>query len=301
MNRTALLIMAAGLGSRFGGGVKQLTPIGPNDEIIMDYSVHDAIQAGFDKIIFVIRRDIEEDFRERIGVRVEKICAAHGVEIGYAYQDLHAIPGAFPEGRTKPWGTGHAVLAAKALIDCPFAVINADDYYGKSAYRQLHDYLAANEAPTAYAMAGFILKNTLSDNGGVTRGMCAVENGFLTDVVETKDIVKTPGGAASGDAALDLNAHVSMNMWGLTKEFVALLEEGFEEFFREMREPLKDEFLLPVFIGRLLREKRVSVRVLETADHWFGVTYHEDRQTVVDEIAGLIRCGEYPQDLYGDL
>ena len=171
MKKTTLLIMAAGIGSRFGGGIKQLEPVGLHDEIIMDYSIHDAIKAGFNKIVFVIRRDIEADFRERIGDRVEAVCRALHVETTYAFQDLAEIPEGYtvPEGRTKPWGTGQAVLAAKDLIHEPFAVINADDYYGKEAFRKLHDWLVLDHADTAVAMAGFILKNTLSDNGGVTR------------------------------------------------------------------------------------------------------------------------------------
>ena len=189
--KPTLLIMAAGIGSRFGGGVKQLAPVGMNGEIIMDYSIHDAIAAGFGRIIFVIRKDIEADFREVIGDRVEKECARLGVEVCYAFQDLHDIPATLPEGRTKPWGTGHAVLAARELLSGPFAVINADDYYGKQAYRLLHDFLAESTDDTAYAMAGFVLKNTLSDNGGVTRGICHMQDGLLTAVDETHNIVKT--------------------------------------------------------------------------------------------------------------
>ena len=187
--------MAAGIGSRFGTGIKQLEPVGLHDEIIMDYSIHDAISAGFKKIMFVIRKDIEADFRERIGNRVEAICESLNVEITYAFQDLSFIPDGYsvPDGRTKPWGTGQAVLAAKDLIHEPFAVINADDYYGKEAFRKLHDWLVLDHKDSAIAMAGFILKNTLSDNGGVTRGVCKVSEGHthITDVVETSNIVKT--------------------------------------------------------------------------------------------------------------
>ena len=197
MKNTTLLIMAAGIGSRFGGGIKQLEPVGLHNEIIMDYSIHDAIEAGFNKIIFVIRKDIEADFRERIGNRVESICEKQNVEIAYAFQDLNNVPGEVPEGRAKPWGTGQAVLAAKDLIHEPFAVINADDYYGKEAYRQMHDWLVLDHADNAIAMAGFILKNTLSDNGGVTRGVCKVAEGHthIIDVVETSNIIKTVDGA----------------------------------------------------------------------------------------------------------
>lgn len=301
--KTTLLIMAAGLGSRFGGGVKQLAPVGPGGEIIMDYSIHDAIEAGFDKIIFIIRKDIEADFRAMIGDRIEAVCAKLGVEVAYAYQSIDDIPAgrALPAERTKPLGTGHAVLAARRLIDSPFAVINADDYYGKTAYRLLHDYLAANTEPAAYAMAGFILKNTLSENGGVTRGVCKTEGEMLVDVVETKNIVPTATGAAAGDMPLDLNAHVSMNMWALTKEFVPVLEKGFDEFLAGMTDPLKDEYLLPVFIGGLLKQGEITVKVLETVDQWFGVTYKEDQPGVAASIRALVDSGVYASDLYSDL
>ncbi len=296
-----LVIMAAGIGSRFGGGVKQLAPVGVNGEIIMDYSIHDAIEAGFSRIIFVIRKDIEADFREVIGERVEEICRRCNVEVAYAYQDLQDIPGVVPEGRTKPWGTGHAVLAARELIDSPFAVINADDYYGKEAYRLLHDFLVSNQDESAFAMAGFVLKNTLSDNGSVTRGICQTEGGMLKGVVETYNIVKTPTGAAVDDTPVDINSLVSMNMWALTGKFVTLLKEGFEVFLQNLKNPLKDEFLLPIYIDQLLQEKRVSVKVLETPDQWFGVTYKEDREAVMQAMRKLIEDGVYQPDLYGDL
>ena len=299
--KTTLLIMAAGIGSRFGGGVKQLAPVGVNGEIIMDYSIHDAIEAGFNRIIFVIRKDIEADFREVIGNRVEEICRRCNVEVAYAFQDLQDIPGVVPEGRTKPWGTGHAVLAARDLIDSPFAVINADDYYGKEAYRLLHDFLVSNQDESAFAMAGFVLKNTLSDNGSVTRGICQTEGGMLKGVVETYNIVKTPTGAAVDGAPVDVNSLVSMNMWALTGKFVTLLKEGFEVFLQNLKNPLKDEFLLPNYIDQLLQEKRVSVKVLETPDQWFGVTYKEDREAVMQAMRKLIEDGVYQPDLYGDL
>ena len=299
--KTTLLIMAAGIGSRFGGGVKQLAPVGVNGEIIMDYSIHDAIEAGFNRIIFVIRKDIEADFREVNGGRVEEICRRCNVEVVYAYQDLQDIPGVVPEGRTKPWGTGHAVLAARDLIESPFAVINADDYYGKEAYRLLHDFLVSNQDESAFAMAGFVLKNTLSDNGSVTRGICQTEGGMLKGVVETYNIVKTPTGAAVDDTPVDINSLVSMNMWALTGKFVTLLKEGFEVFLQNLKNPLKDEFLLPIYIDQLLQEKRVSVKVLETPDQWFGVTYKEDREAVMQAMRKLIEDGVYQPDLYGDL
>lgn len=301
---TALVIMAAGIGSRFGGGIKQLEPVGPNGEIIMDYSIHDALEAGFNKLIFIIRKDIEEDFRQVIGNRIEAMCADRGVQVAYAFQSLQAVPEGVtvPEGRTKPWGTGQAVLSARDVIDCPFAVINADDYYGKEAYVKLYDFLSRKQAPNAYAMAGFILKNTLSDNGGVTRGVCRVdEKGFLTDVVETKNIVKTAEGAQSDEEILDANSYVSMNMWALQPEFLQVLDRGFQEFFRTAaaENPLKAEYLLPIYIGQLLRNGQVTVQVLETGEKWFGVTYREDKPEVVESFRRLIAQGVYRTPLFG--
>ena len=301
---TALVIMAAGIGSRFGGGIKQLESVGPNGEIIMDYSIHDAMEAGFNQIVFIIRRDIEADFRAVIGDRIEKVCAQRGVRVDYAFQSMDAIPegNAVPEGRTKPWGTGQAVLTAKELVHCPFAVINADDYYGKEAFVKLHDFLCRDSRAGHYCMAGFILKNTLSENGGVTRGICQVDGkNYLTDVVETKNIVKTPDGAQANGADVDSEGYVSMNMWGLQPEFMQTLEVGFEEFFRTaaQADPLKAEYLLPIYIGQLLREGMVSVKVLPTADRWFGVTYREDKPSVVQNFQDLIAQGVYPTPLFG--
>lgn len=316
MRNVTLLIMAAGIGSRFGGGIKQLEPVGLHDEVIIDYSIHDAIEAGFNKIIFVIRKDIEEDFQERIGKRAEALCKSRGVEVAYAFQNLQDVPGVVPEGRTKPWGTGQAVLAAKALIHEPFAVINADDYYGKEAFRQLHDWLILDHADQAIAMAGFILKNTLSDNGGVTRGVCKVEDGHthIVDVVETSNIIKTVDadgkiGAEVEGTALDPDSYVSMNFWGFpAKEgcrpaYLEVLEKGFQAFFEnEVRNnPLKAEYLLPTHIGGLLREGKCYVKVLETTDKWFGVTYKEDKEAVVQSFRKLIEDGVYQEELYSDL
>lgn len=319
MKKTTLLIMAAGIGSRFGGGIKQLEPVGFHDEIIMDYSIHDAILAGFNKIIFIIRKDIETDFRERIGNRVEAICAALNVEIAYAFQDLSSIPDGYtvPDGRIKPWGTGQAVLAAKDLIRDPFAVINADDYYGKEAFCKLHDWLIQDHNDSAIAMAGFVLKNTLSDNGGVTRGVCKVAQGHthITDVVETSNIVKVVDpvtgavGAEVDGMRLDPDSYVSMNFWGFPARegcaptFLTVLEERFKDFFdKEVPgNPQKAEYLLPILIGGLLRDGKCTVKALETRDSWFGVTYKEDKAAVVESFRKLIADGVYQEKLYGDL
>lgn len=301
--RPALLIMAAGIGSRFGGGIKQLTPIDPYGHLIIDYSIHDAIEAGFGKIVFVIRRDIEADFRAMIGDRIAVVCEGCGVEIGYAYQELTDIPGSVPTGRTKPWGTGQAVLAADRLFQEPFAVINADDYYGKEAYRRLYAYLSVPRRLTELCMAGFILGNTLSEHGGVTRGLCETDGIWLTNVTETRSIVRTADGAASGGHEIPLNTRVSMNMWGMEPGFLGMLQDGFTVFLDSLSEETAQtaEYLLPVFIGQLLRERRVTVEILPTADRWFGVTYREDRGIVERGFAELIRRGVYQPRLFDDV
>lgn len=304
---TALVIMAAGIGSRFGGGIKQLEPVGPNGEIIMDYSIHDALEAGFTRIIFIIRHDIEADFREVIGNRIEAVCKARGVRVDYAFQDLSDLPEGFslPEGRSKPWGTGQAVLACRELIREPFVVINADDYYGKEAFGKLRSFLLEQkpEDKNRFCMAGFILKNTLSDNGGVTRGICQVNDRFQLETVrETKNIVKTPEGAAveteAGLEPINCNSHVSMNMWGLTQEMIPILQREFVDFLQRLTNPCKDEFLLPIVMDKLLQAGEVSVQVLETTDKWFGVTYREDKPLVVQSFRQLIEAGVYAPELY---
>lgn len=301
MNDTTLLIMAAGIGSRFGGGIKQLEPVDSRNHIIMDYSIHDAIEAGFNKIVFIIRKDIEKEFKEVIGDRISSICREHHVTVYYAFQDIHDIPGRLPEGRTKPWGTGQAVLAAEKLLDTPFVVINADDYYGKEGYRLVHEYLVNGGKA---CMAGFVLKNTLSDNGGVTRGICKMdEKNNLTEVVETKDIVKASDGAESNGKKLDMESLVSMNMWGLTPEFLTLLDGGFAEFFEKElpANPLKAEYLIPTFIGQLLAEGKLEVKSLRTNDTWYGMTYKEDVAAVRDSFKKMLEQGIYKEDLFSDL
>lgn len=303
---TSVVIMAAGIGSRFGGGIKQLEVAGPDGELIIDYSVHDAIEAGFDKIIFIIRHEIEDDFRNIIGNRIERECEMLGVEVCYAFQSLNDIPNGrkLPQGRIKPWGTGQAVLAGKEFINEPFAVINADDYYGKEAFVKIYDFLAGQDhrSPDMLCMAGFILKNTLSENGPVTRGICHVDSSdFLVDIAETRNIVKKGSAAYAKDTPLDINSHVSMNMWGFAPEFIEKLEKGFEEFFENIEDELSSEYLLPIFIGKLLREKSVAVKVLEINDSWFGITYKEDVPPIREEFRKLIQNGYYSERLFDDL
>ena len=298
---TTLLIMAAGIGSRFGTGIKQLEPVDDAGHIIMDYSIHDAIEAGFNHVVFIIRKDIEKEFKEVIGDRITSICSAHNVTVDYAFQDINDIPGTLPEGRTEPWGTGQAVLAAKKVINTPFIVINADDYYGKEGFKAVHEYLVNGGKS---CMTGFVLKNTLSDNGSVTRGICKMDDqNNLTEVVETKNIVKTEAGAEADGMDVDVNSLVSMNMWGLTPEYLDMLEAGFAVFFETEvpTDPLKAEFLIPTFIGALLDEKKMTVKVLRTNDTWYGMTYKEDVEAVKESFKGMIADGMYEKDLFGDL
>lgn len=297
---TSLVIMAAGLGSRFGQGIKQLTPVGPSGEIIIDYSVRDAIEAGFNKIVFVIRKDLEADFREVIGDRLAASCDC---EIAYAYQNMEDVPTGYtvPEGRKKPWGTGQAILACKALIHEPFAIINADDYYGKTAFVKLHEHLVAHgNVPYHYCMAGFILENTLSENGTVTRGICTVDDhANLVTLQETSGIIREGNGVQSENGTVDPGAYVSMNMWGVTPEFFDTLECEFASFFANLTDDnaQKAEFLLPMVVDHLVQQKRATVTVLETTDRWFGVTYAEDRPVVQEAFAKLVADGVYPSPL----
>ena len=305
MKKTALVIMAAGLGSRFGEGLKQLAQVGPSGEIIMDYSIHDALEAGFNKIVFIIRKDIEAAFKEVIGNRIEKIA-----EVAYVYQELDKLPEGFtkPEGRTKPFGTGHAVLCCKGTVEDPFAVINADDYYGKEAFVKVHDFLIqdhSEEEKLQFCMAGFILKNTLSDNGAVTRGLCKVdEEGHLKKVVETGGLVKTAEGAGieKEDGTVeptDENVYVSMNMWGFSPEMLDILEENFVEFLQRIPEgDIKKEYLLPSIVDMQIQNGRADVSVLETNDKWFGVTYKEDKPLVMASFKALVDAGVYKEKLF---
>jgi len=302
----ALVVLAAGIGSRFGG-VKQLKQVGPGGEIIMDYSVFDAMEAGFNKIVFIIRRDIEADFREVIGDRLEAVCAARGVEVAYAFQERENLPGDFlcPAERTKPWGTGHALLACKGLLNGPFVILNADDYYGKEAFRNLLAWLKAlpQDSKGKYCMAGFRLGNTLSAFGGVTRGVCVTDaENRLVQVTETRNIVPGEGGCGVQIGTLwkplDMETTVSMNMWGFTPDILPLLETQFCRFLRNNRLESKSEFLLPTVVDELLKEQLASVQVLPTEDAWFGMTYQEDVPPVTEAFHRMAEQGVYKPGLY---
>lgn len=304
MSRATLVIMAAGIGSRFGGGIKQLEPVGPGGEILMDYSIYDALEAGFDKVVFVIRKSLEKDFKEVIGHRIEKI-----TDVAYAYQELDDIPEKYQDrlaNRTKPWGTGQAILSCREVVDSPFLVINADDYYGKQAFSEAYRYLTNEETADEreICMVGFVLKNTLSDNGSVTRGLCRVnENGMLVSIREAKNIEKSENGVVireeTKEEILDPDSPVSMNMWGLRPNFFEILESGFDRFLADVKPgDIKSEYLLPTIIGGLLEKGKLSVRVLESRDKWFGVTYKADKPDVVSAIGKLVSDGVYPEKLF---
>ena len=306
MKETALVIMAAGIGSRFGGGIKQLEPVGPGGEIIMDYSIHDAMEAGLNKVIFIIMKDLEKDFKEVIGNRIEKV-----VPVEYAYQELDALPDGYEvtPGRTKPWGTGQAVLVAKGLVDGPFLVINADDYYGREGFKKIHDYMVNDMDTKAgvydLCMGGFVLSNTLSDNGTVTRGVCQVDDSHILKTVnETYNIRMTEDGLQATDeqgnpVRISPDQPVSMNMWGIPASFLDELEKGFPRFLDSLKEgDVKSEYLLPRIIDDLVQSGRARVTVLDTPDKWFGVTYKEDKQAVVDAVRKLIDAGVYKEKLY---
>ncbi|WP_077611312.1 nucleotidyltransferase family protein [Clostridium sp. Marseille-P2415] len=305
MRDTAVVIMAAGIGSRFGNGIKQLEPVGPNGEIIMDYSIFDALEAGFNRIVFIIRKSIEEEFKKVIGKRIEKLAP-----VEYVFQELEDLPEGFilPEGRVKPWGTGQAVLACKGIIKEPFVVINADDYYGKEAFVKIHNYLVTQEetSPYSFCMAGFMLGNTLSPNGEVTRGVCSVdETGKLSSVTETFHIKHQADGTVKGEdeygkqIILSGDNLVSMNMWGVTPGFFKDLEAGFVSFLEHLKEDeKKKEYLLPVMIDDLIKRGKAKVAVLKTNDKWFGVTYQEDKEEVKKQISHLIEEGKYSKNLF---
>lgn len=303
----SLVVLAAGMGSRFGGGIKQLTPVGPFGEIIMDYSIHDAIEAGFNQIVFIIRKDIETAFRAVIGQRIEVICAQRGVSVAYAYQDRNDLPEGYlcPAERSKPWGTGHALLSCREIVHNPFVVINADDYYGKTVFQKLYDFLTdlPQDSCGQYCMAGFQLENTLSEHGGVTRGICQVnEQQQLIHVVETKNIIQTDDGAGveteNGLIPVDCHVSVSMNMWGFTPDIFSQLQRAFQVFLQENLNVPTAEFLIPIEMEKLLAVGTAEVNVLPTEERWFGVTYKEDTPFVQQSFEKLVEAGVYSEKLY---
>lgn len=301
--KPTLLILAAGMGSRYGG-LKQLDPMGPNGETVLDYSVFDALRAGFGKVVFVIRRDFEEEFKTKVGSRFDK-----HIPVEYAFQSITDLPEGFtvPEGRVKPWGTTHAVLAAEEKVKEPFAMINADDFYGRDAFAKL----AAN-LPTLrpvdgrkhYSLVGFQLKNTLSDHGSVARGVCTSHEGKLTSVTEMTKIVKTDTGARNEedpDNHIELSGHelVSMNFWGFTPDVFPQLREAFVNFLKKEGGSQKSECYVPKEVDNFIKQGTADVEVLQTSSSWFGVTYPEDKEIVVASIKKLTDAGEYPAPLWG--
>jgi dTDP-glucose pyrophosphorylase len=293
MNDISLLVMAAGMGSRYGG-LKQLDAVGPNGETIIDYSVYDAIQAGFNKVVFIIRKDFEVQFKSQI---TEKY-AGH-IQVEFAFQELNALPNKFqyPEGREKPWGTGHAILTAADLIQEPFVVINGDDYYGGESFKVVANYY--NNGADNFSMVAFQLDKTLSIFGGVTRGICTVENGSLSMVVETENLQKTENELTSDRKInLDGSEPVSMNMWGFTPVLFDYLNEMIIEFLKKDGHEMKSEFLIPSVINNLIQSGRETVHVLRSSSSWFGVTYKDDKPYVMGEIQKLVDRGIYPQKLF---
>ena len=307
MNKPVLVVLAAGMGSRYGG-LKQIDPVGSHGEAILDYSLFDAHEAGFETAVIIIKDMIKKDFMDTVGKRLEK-CP---MEIRYAFQELDKLPEGceVPAERVKPWGTSHAVLCAKEEIgNAPFAVVNADDYYGKQAYKELYNFLSKIEDPASsdYCMVGYRLGNTVTDHGSVARGVCATdENSYLTDIVERTKIEKYAGGIhfTEDDGAtwtdVDADTPVSMNMWGLTPGFLAEVEKDFPRFFKEEvpRNPAKSEMFLPMTIGKLLQAKKATVKVLRTADKWYGVTYAADKPQVVAALKDMADKGAYPDGLW---
>ncbi len=305
MNKPVLVVMAAGMGSRYGG-MKQIDPVGPNGQVIMDYSLYDAHRAGFDTVVFVIKRELEQTFRELVGDRVAKV-----MQVKYAFQQLEDLPDGvtIPQGRVKPWGTCHAVLAAKNQIDGPFAVINADDYYGPKAFQEMYNYLATHEddAMYHYCMVSYLLRNTVSENGSVARGVCAENpDGTLDSVTERTRIETYDGGIHytedGGESWTDVEGEtpVSMNLWGFGKSFLQEAETRFAGWLRENLpvNPMKCEYYLPLVVSELIDERKATVQVLRSADKWYGVTYREDKPLVVNAIAEKTAAGEYPENLW---
>ena len=303
MSKPILVVMAAGMGSRYGG-LKQIDPVGPNGEIIIDYSVFDAKKAGFETVVFIIKKEIEADFKAAVGDRISKY-----MDVKYAYQDINDLPEGFsvPDGRKKPWGTAHAVMAAREFIDGPFAAINADDYYGADAFKVIYDYLSADHpaSPYPFCMVAYRLANTLTENGYVSRGVCETDaDGHLTKVSEHTKIEKYGEDALSitdsGNVALCGGTPVSMNMWGFTKDFVTEAWAGFPAFLRDNldKNPEKCEYFLPSVVTRLIESGKAKVKVLSCGDKWYGVTYKEDKPMVQKAMADMHTSGKYPQKLW---
>ncbi|AKJ65267.1 nucleotidyltransferase family protein [Kiritimatiella glycovorans] len=298
--KPTLVIMAAGMGSRYGG-LKQVDPMGPNGEIVLDYSVYDAIRAGFGKVVFIIRRDIEKPFKEHIGDKL-----AEKIPVEYVFQSLEDLPDpyAVPEGREKPWGTGQAVLCCREVVSEPFAVINADDYYGRQGFELLAEELGGMDPESGDScMVGFRIRNTLSPNGPVTRGVCEVEDGFLRRVVETFKIEEDEQGRVHSTEEgqvreLSGDEIASMNMWGFTPQIFTVLEDKFKTFLGEHGQEMKSEYLIPTVVDEMIREGLTRVKVMRSEDEWFGVTYPEDKPTVQKEIAQLVDEGRYPSPLW---
>ena len=299
--KPTLFVLAAGMGSRYGG-LKQLDGLGPHGETIMDYSIYDAIQAGFGKVVFVIRRVFEQDFREKIVSKYE-----NRIPVELVFQDLDNLPAGFtvPEGREKPWGTNHAVLMGKDVIHEPFAVINADDYYGRESFKVLADYLSSIEGTEGqYAMVGYRVANTLSESGTVARGVCETdENGYLTKVTERTKILREEDGVIryieeDGKTAVEDNTPVSMNMWAFTPDYFKYSEDYFVSFLKEHGQELKSEFFIPLMVDVLIHSGKATCRVLDTPSKWFGVTYASDRPQVVAKFAELVEKGIYPSPLF---
>ena len=305
MKKPVLVIMAAGMGSRYGG-LKQIDPIDKQGHIIMDFSIFDAKRAGFEKVVFIIKKENEADFKEAVGKRMESV-----MEVEYVFQDLHNIPEGFevPEGRVKPWGTAHAVLSAIDVVDGPFAVINADDYYGRDAFQKIYDFLSTTEDDDKYryTMVGYQLKNTVTENGHVARGVCTLdENDYLVKVEERTRIEKRGDGIAftedEGETwqELPIDSVVSMNMWGFSASFLKEIKAGFSAFLKEglAKNPMKCEYYLPSVVTKLLVEDRATVTVLETTDKWYGVTYKEDKPLVMAAIQEMKDKGIYPEQVW---
>jgi len=293
MNNITLLIMAAGMGSRYGG-LKQLDAIGPSGETIIDYSVYDAIKAGFTKVVFIIRKDFEQEFKSKITDKYEG-----QIQVEFAFQDLNDLPDEFtcPEGREKPWGTGHAILSARNVINEPFVAINGDDFYGRESFKVVADYY--RKGANSFSMVAFKLDKTLSSFGGVTRGLCTVNDEKLNTVIETADLQKTDYGVSSNrDIELDGTEPVSMNVWGFTPILFKYLEEKFVEFLSENGTEMKSEYLIPSVVNELIQSGQETVHVLRSGATWFGVTYKEDKPYVEGEIEKLVNKGEYPGKLF---